>query len=174
MSGVEAARQQAQAEKLTLLVADNSTGYYGVLKLHRSGLSKPYQARVTRGGKTVGLGYFATAEEAALRVARTPEGQALAAERAAEAPLTSEEVRQQAQAEKLTLLVAKSTTGYFGVHLDKRGKLKPYQAKVWRGGKQVHLGYFATAQEAALCVAPSAGGAGGCGGAGCSGAAADE
>ena len=37
-----------------------------------------------RGGKEVYLGYFATAEEAALCVARTPEGQA-AAERAASA-----------------------------------------------------------------------------------------
>jgi hypothetical protein len=38
-------------------------------------------------------------------VARSPEGRAVAAERAAAAaPLTSEEARQQAQAEKLTLL----------------------------------------------------------------------
>ena len=30
MPSVEAVRQQAQEEKLTLLVADNSTGYFGV------------------------------------------------------------------------------------------------------------------------------------------------
>ena len=42
------------------------------------------------------LGHFATAEEAALCVVRSPEGQAAAAERAAAAqPLTSEEARQQ-------------------------------------------------------------------------------
>ena len=43
---------------------------------------KPYQAQVWRDGKNVFLGYFTTAKEAALCVARSPEGQA-AAERAA-------------------------------------------------------------------------------------------
>jgi len=60
---------------------------------------------------------------------------------------------QQAQAEKLTLLVAENKSGYCGVNLAKPGQLKPYQARVWRGGKKVHLGSFATAEEAALCVA---------------------
>jgi hypothetical protein len=148
------ARQQAQAEKLTLLVAKSKSGYFGVSL--KPGRSKPYQAQVSvkRGDKLVYLGTFATAEEAALCVARSPEGRAVATERAAAAPpLTSEEARQQAQAEKLMLLVAESTTGYFGVHLDKPGRPKPYQAQVWRGGKQVCLGSFATAEEAALCVA---------------------
>ena len=72
------ARQQAQAEKLTLLVAENKTGYYGVCLRSQPGLAKPYQARVRRGGKQVNLGSFATAEEAALCVARSPEGQAVA------------------------------------------------------------------------------------------------
>ena len=143
---------------------------------------------MTRGGKSVGLGMFATAEEAALCVtrspegraaaerpaaarraaacqtalcfARSPEGQAVAAERAAAAagraaavPLSSEEARQQAQAEGLTLRVAKSKTGYFGVSLANPGKPKPYQAHVYHGGKLVYLGTFATAEEAALCVA---------------------
>jgi len=57
------------------------------------------------------------------------------------------------RAEKLTLLVAENKTGYFGVHLVHPGQPKPYQAKVTRGGKQVYLGMFATAEEAALCVA---------------------
>ena len=147
------ARQQAQAEKLTLLVADNSAGYFGVA-LNKPGQPKPYEARVTRGGKKVYLGMFVTAEEAALCVARSPEGSAAAAERAA--VLTSEEARQQAQAEKLTLRVAEnSRTGYFGVRLDKPGMPKPYQARVSRGGKQVGLGTFATAEQAALHVARS-------------------
>ena len=72
----EEARQQAQAERLTLLKADNKAGYFGVR--HRPGKTKPYQARVTRGGKEVSLGQFATAEEAALCVAQSPEGQAAA------------------------------------------------------------------------------------------------
>ena len=151
----EEARQQAQAEKLTLLVAENTTGYFGVY-LNKPGRPKPYEAQVKRGGTMVSLGMFATAEEAALCIARSPEGQAAAERPAAAAPLTSEEARQQAQVEKLPLLVAKkNTTGYFGVYLDRPGLSKPYQAQVRRGGNKVHLGRFATAEEAALCIARS-------------------
>ena len=86
---------------------------------------------MNRNGKTTSLGCFATAEEAALCVARSPEGQAVAAERAAAAvPLTRKEARQQAQAEKLTLLVAENKVGCFGVSLGKLGMPKPYQARV--------------------------------------------
>ena len=150
----EEARQQAEAERLTLLVADNKTGYFGVT-LQKPGQPKPHEARVWRGGKTVSLGTFATAEEAALCVARSPEGKA-AAQRAAAVPvpLTSEEARQQAQAERLTLRVAENKTGYFGVNYQP-GKPKPYKAQVTRGGKSAALGSFATAEEAALCVARS-------------------
>ena len=83
------ARQQAQAEELTLLVAESKTGYYGVSLAHSS-MFKPYQARVRRGGKKVSLGHFATAEEAALCIARSPEGQAAARAATASVPLTSE------------------------------------------------------------------------------------
>ena len=71
------------------------------------------------------------------------------------APTARVAARQQAQAEKLTLLVAESKTGYFGVCLAYPGQPKPYQVRVRRGGKQVSLGNFATASEAALCVARS-------------------
>ena len=81
-------RSQAEAEGLTLLVADNKTGYFGVGLTH-PGKAKPYQAQVVRGGKQVNLGSFATAEEAALCVARSPEGRAAAAKQAA--PELSEE-----------------------------------------------------------------------------------
>ena len=145
---------QAEAEGLTLLVADNTTGYLGVY--HYPGRPKPYLAQLRSGGKKVTLGYFATAKEAALCVARTPGGKAAAAEKAAEAPpLTSEEARQQAQAERLTLLKADSTTGYFGVSLNKGRKNKRFRAHVRRNGENVHLGCFATAEEAALCIARS-------------------
>ena len=71
-------------------------------------------------------------------------------------PLTSEEARQQAQAEGLVLRKGGNKAGYSGVGLDQRsGRSKPYQAYVRRGGKQVKLGSFATAEEAALCVARS-------------------
>eukprot|EP00964_Phaeocystis_antarctica_P067613 scaffold40918_cov70-Phaeocystis_antarctica.AAC.1 len=126
---IEEAWQQAQAEKLTLLVAESKTGYFGV-NLSKPGKPKPYQAQVRCGGKKVHLGYFATAKEAALGIARSPEGQAVAVERAAAAvPLTSEEARQQAQAEGLTLRVAESKTGYFGV-AHRPHNSKPYQARV--------------------------------------------
>ena len=150
----EEVRQQARAEKLTLLMADNKTGYFGVCLSH-PGQPKPYKAQVKRCGKVVTLGRFATAEEAALCVARSLEGQE-AAKKAAAAPLplTSKEAQQQAQAERLTLRVAENKAGYFGVHHNPR-KSKPYQARVKRGGKQVSLGSFATAEEAALCVARS-------------------
>ena len=144
--------QQAQAEGLVLRVADNKTGYAGV-HLHTTG--KPYEAKGRRGGKQVSLGTFATAEVAALCVARSLEGQEAAQRAAAAPPLTSEEARQQAQAEGLTLVVAENTTGYFGVHLNNPGQPKPYQAQVRRGGKMASLGCFATAEEAALCVARS-------------------
>ena len=51
---------------------------------------KPYQAKLKRGGKDVNLGSFATAEEAALCVARSPERRAAAAA-ARVPPLVSEE-----------------------------------------------------------------------------------
>ena len=66
-------------------MAENKTGYFGVhLNSNKSSMSKPYQAQVSRGGKRVSLGSFATAEEAALCVARSPEGQAAAGRAAAE------------------------------------------------------------------------------------------
>ena len=82
--------EQARVERLTLRVADSTTGYFGVY--HQSGRPKAYTAQVRCGGKDVRLGSFATAEEAALRVARSPEGRA-AAQKAAAAtrPLMSEE-----------------------------------------------------------------------------------
>ena len=73
-------------------MADNKTGYFGV-QIARPGQPKPYQARVRRGGKYVYLGCFVTAEEAALCVARSPKGQAVAAERAAAAATLTNQPR---------------------------------------------------------------------------------
>ena len=96
------ALQQAQAEGLTLLrqrvLADDTTGYFGVSLNQPGNQPKPYQARVQRGGKRLRLGHFATAEEAALCVARSPERQAAAKKAAAAPSLTSVEARQQARA----------------------------------------------------------------------------
>ena len=150
----EDARQQAESERLTLLKADkkrNKTGYYGV-SLNNPGYPKPYVAQVSRGGTMVTLGMFVTAEEAALCVARSPEGRAAAERDAAAPPLTSEEARQQAQAEGLTLHVAENKSGFYVVGY-RPGKPKPYQLRVRRGGKEVYLGSFVTAEEAALRLA---------------------
>jgi len=155
----EEALRQAEAEGLTLLLSDgNNTGYKGVS--FNSGRPKPYQSHVWRGGKTVTLGFFATAEEAALCYARSPEGRAAAA--AAEAPpapppITAEEALRQAEVEGLTLLRSEgSNTGYKGVGFNNTMKTRPYQAKVYRDGKKVTLGYYVTAEEAALVVARKA------------------
>ena len=87
-------RARAEAEGLTLRVADNKAGYFGVT--HKKHVrTKPYEAQVNRGGKTVSLGTFATAEEAALCIARSPDARAAAKRAAAAAPPpTSEEARQ--------------------------------------------------------------------------------
>ena len=59
--------RKAKAERLTLQKSDNASGYLGVRRCSsRRRLKKPYEATETRGGKTVCLGYFATADEAAL------------------------------------------------------------------------------------------------------------
>ena len=153
----EEARQQAQAQRLTLRLADNKTGFLNVFHKN-AGKPKPLDARVSRrGGSNVlrSLGTFVTAEEAALRVARSPEGQAAMEEAAAAQPMTSKEARQLAQAEKLTLRVADNGTGYLCVSHKHPGQPRPYLAQVSRNGRMASLSCFATAEEAALCVARS-------------------
>ena len=59
----------AAAVRLTLVSADNATGFRGVVR-HEANKSKPFQAQLQRGGKCQYLDVFATAEEAALVRAR--------------------------------------------------------------------------------------------------------
>ena len=68
----EAVVPQTEAEGLTLQPSDNAAGYRGVVK---HGPNR-FQARVTRAGAFVHLGSYATAAEAALAYASTPEAQA--------------------------------------------------------------------------------------------------
>ena len=86
----EAARQQARAEGLTLLKADNKAGYFGV-HVNQASRVNPYVAKVRRGDRVLDIGRFATAEEAALCIARSPEGQAAAKKAAAAPQRTSDE-----------------------------------------------------------------------------------
>jgi len=142
----EEAVAQAAAEGLTLEPGSGAAGYKGV-----SGAGSRYQAQVKRAGKVLYLGSFATAEEAALTYARTPEAQAQVANPKAPraVPLTAEEAVVQAAAEGLTLEPSNSAAGYTGVYQEG----SRYRARVWRAGKEVHLGSFATAEQAALAVA---------------------
>ena len=73
--------QQAEAEGLTLLKADTSSGYKGVCWDSHCSRTKPYKVKVRRDGKQVYLSYFATAEEAALSYARPPENRAASRKR---------------------------------------------------------------------------------------------
>ena len=77
-------------------------------------------------------------------------------------PLTAAEAMAQAASEGLTLQTSANKAGYLGVTRaieDRRpGRSstkwdKQFQAKVRRAGKDVHLGRFATAEEAALVYA---------------------
>ena len=140
---------QAQAEGLALARSDNQIGFRNV-SVHPGCTARPYHASVWRDGKSVHLGCFATAEEAALHVARTPGAQAAAA---LPPPMTADEALAQAEAEGLTLARTDNQTGFrnVSVHVDK--KTRPFSAIVTRDGRKAHLGSFATAEEAALHIA---------------------
>ena len=67
--------------------------------------------------------------------------------------MTAEEALRQAEAEGLALVRSESSrTGYKGVTFNSGKKSRPYHAKVQRGGTQLTLGYFATAEDFARCV----------------------
>ena len=151
-----AARRQAEAEGLTLQRSDNEAGYRGVYYIiHRTARkSCPFKARVRRGGKQVSLGYFETAEDAALAYARTPEAQE-EVRNAKPKPLTAEEALTVARAEGLTLQRSESASGYKGVRIDRRGDMRcRYEARLKRGGKDMYLGHVSwhVTQTRTLCV----------------------
>merc|ERR1740124_357522 len=160
----EDALATAEREGLIMPRAESKTGFRGVT--HVTGKkARPFQAWVCRDGKLERLGRFATPEEAALCRARTPEGKK-AANRSARGgksgpvPMTVEEAEAQAEAaeaqaeaEGLTLQRSENQTGYVGVYVNTSNKVKPFEARVRRGGQRVFIGHFATAEEAALEVA---------------------
>jgi len=139
----------ASSEGVVLIpaIAKNSTTGY------RS--KKQFVARARDGGKDVSLGYFDTAEEAATAYARSEYGHADAAKllqpRAAPTADGLEAIRQ-AEREGLTLITSgNSNTGYKGVcYCPKEQGRKKYKLQVWDGGKNITLGMFATAEQAAL------------------------
>ena len=146
------------SERLLLIPAinkRNTTGYKNVA-YDRSKMK--FQAKVKAGGQHVRLGYFDTAEEAATAYARSEYGRADAAKllqpRPAPTPAGAEAIRQ-AKREGLTLTTSgNSNTGYKGVcYCPKEQGRKKYKLLATVEGKMVHLGYFATAEEAALFYA---------------------
>ena len=146
------------SERLMLIPADtksSTTGYKNV-SFNRS--REKFEVYARDGGKRVRLGYFDTAEEAATAYARSEYGRADAAKllqpRAAPTAAGAEVIRQ-AEREGLTLVTSSSSnSGYKGVtyHAKAQGR-KKYSLMVTAGGKQVTLGWFATAEQAALFYA---------------------
>ena len=108
---------------------------------------RPYSANFKRFGKQIHLGCFATAEEAALHVARTPEKREAAS---LPPPMTAAGAMAEAEAEGLTLARADNQSGFRSVHVHNCHSYtlsKPYEARA------PPYGYFATAEEASLQIA---------------------
>ena len=153
----EAARAAATAEGLVFVPGDTATGFKCVAR-HSSG-SRPFQASVREHGRTNTLGHFATAEEAALSYARYL-GKGAAAKAAAaylqtggrREALSAEGALAAAAAEGLALVPSKSATGFKNVSKHSSGS-RPFEATVREHGRKKSLGYFATAEEAALSYA---------------------
>ena len=133
----------------------NSTTGYKNVNYDRG--NNKFKAQVRIGGKSVSLGYFDTAEEAAVAYARSEYGRADAAKllqpRTAPTAAGAEAIRQ-AEREGLTLVASSSNSGYKGVTFKpKKQRTKKYELTVRVGTKKVTLGYFATAEQAALFYA---------------------
>ena len=84
--------------------------------------------------------------------AHTQEKRAHTGKGAPKPALTAAEAHAAAAAEGLSLLRSENSMGFKCVSRDDR-KSKPFQAQLRHGGRNNHLGTFATAEEAALAVA---------------------
>mgnify|MGYP000874477695 FL=1 len=146
-----------EAEGLRLhLSPQSNTGYLHVIRLpnNPSGQppAKPFQAKYKRDGRHVSLGCFTTAVEAAVAYARHIARDGEAAREADAAGMVTE-------AEGLRLHLSRnSSTGYRRVHRRPNNpsgqpRAKPFQVQYRRDGRNVSLGHFATAVEAAVAYA---------------------
>jgi len=136
-------------------ILKNSTTGYKNVTYNRS--REKFVAQAQDDGRRVHLGYFETAEEAAVAYARSKYGRADAAKqlqpRAAPTADGLEAIRQ-AEREGLTLVTSGSTSGYKGVcYRPKERGTKKYKLEVTAEGKSLYLGWFATAEQAALFYA---------------------
>ena len=156
----EGAIAAAEAEGLTLLRAENTAGFKHV-SVQNSNAIRPFRAQKDMGAARAHIGDFATAEEAALAVARFLRSSVTAASQPrqpAQPPMTAEEAIAAATAEGLALIPEssrgrKSTTGFYCVQHSNNHADRPFKAVPYVGGRQHYQGHFATAEEAALAVA---------------------
>ena len=170
MEGAEAAEAEVVEEAAGLrlhLNSRNQTGYAGVHYNHtvtakgrQYPRAKPYYARVWCDGRSTSLGYFATAIEAAVAYARYVGSAAEEEEAEKEEAETAEavdEAKAAEDAEGLRLhLSARNQTGFRGVfRVDSATDegVKLFRARVQRGGRDTHLGCYATARQAAVAYA---------------------
>ena len=179
---------QARAEGLSLERSDRSQTGFTNVHIDPKNKRNPYRACLTRDGRLVQIGSCATAEEAALQVARAqakssgrsvscrkcggrksatatpckkpcddgrlPDDGAAGGDEADEHDviLVDDELPGE-EAEGVRLhLASESWTGYKGVY-----PAGPrFAAYIWRGGKNMRLGTFDTAVEAAIAYARAA------------------
>ena len=145
----------ATAAEERLELQTGGSGFVGVFQTPQA-CKLPFMARVWRGRKDMNLGYFWSAEAAALCYARSPEGRAAAEAKRAEAqalpPMTAAAALEAAAEEGLELLMSDSGTRFLGVYRASCSRL-PFRARLRRDGLEILLGRFATAEEAALCRA---------------------
>ena len=138
----------AEAEGLVLARSDdNQSGYLNVGLNANASAGSRYSAVIKKDGQKSHLGSYATAEEAALHVAR----HANEAGAAKPPPMTAVEAVALAEAEGLVLTRSNNNQSGFlnvGVSANPSARCR-YSAN----GKDIFFGSFATAEEAALHVA---------------------
>ena len=108
------AQARATAAKEGLELRTCGSGFVGVVRTSQT-CKLPFMAQVKRGRKTTSLGYFRSAEAAALCYARSPEGRAAAEAKRAEAlpPMTADAALAAAAAEGLVLPTSGSSRSRF-------------------------------------------------------------
>ncbi|EOD33543.1 hypothetical protein EMIHUDRAFT_122874 [Emiliania huxleyi CCMP1516] len=129
----------------------SKTGFKCVSKT--SSGATPYSVQVSRKGKTVILGSYATAEEGARVYAATPEGIADLAARDAPPPPPQPQLPSNSELSSSELIRSeRSSTGFKNVSKI-YGGATPYSVQVHREGTTVILGRYATAEEGARVYA---------------------
>ena len=171
MSEAEA-HATAAAEGLTLLTANNESGYLHVYRLFKSAWFRVQTRAPSKGGTDLGracttLGKYRGAAAAALAYARYLGPERIAEMLAPPPPppplpqptMTAAEAHAAAEAEGLELIRSSNATGYRHVVADRRGY---YRARVFpcqsasiskRAAQDANNGVYALPEEAALAVA---------------------